>query len=122
MTYRERALVSAAAETLEEAHEVVGRLTQAGFARNSIKVIRRAEDLYEVSLPVGAANRARAEQVIANRSGALGSLPGTGAAFALGVAAIALGAGIAAALTARRMVPRYLRDGSPEPASSAQEG
>ena len=90
VAHRELALVSAPAETLEEAHEVVGRLTQAGFARNSIKVVRQAEDLFEVSLHVREANRARAEKAIANRRGALGTFGGTGAALALAVGAAAL--------------------------------
>jgi hypothetical protein len=96
------AVVSAAAETLEEAHEVAGRLTQAGFARNSIKVVRRAEDLYEVSLHVREANRAKAEQAIENRSGlSLGSFSAPGLGAALGIGAAAVGLGLLAALGAR---------------------
>lgn len=35
--------ITANAASLEEAHEIVGRLTQAGFARNSVDVERRGE-------------------------------------------------------------------------------
>jgi hypothetical protein len=114
-------LVSAAAETLEDAHEIVGRLTQAGFARNSIKVSRGAEDQFEVSLHVRDTNRAKAERAIENRGGRLGTIAKGGAGLALGLGAAALGVGIAAALTARRLVPRYLRDGSNDPAAAPRE-
>ncbi len=122
MAGNKMALVSAAAETLEEAHEVAGRLTQAGFARNSIKVVRRAEDLYEVSLHVREANRAKAEQAIENRSGlGLGWLSSQSFGVALGIGAAAVGLGIVAALGARRVAPLYLRDDS-DRNSSAREG
>jgi hypothetical protein len=101
------ALVSDLAETLEEAHEIAGRLTQAGFARNSVKIVRRAEDSFEVSLHVREANRARAERAIANGFGGAGN----GALRTLGIGAAALGAGLVAAVAARRMAPLYFGNG-----------
>src|SRR4051794_27204692 len=61
--------VTARAPSLEEAHEIVGRLTQAGFARNSIHVDRSGENEFEILLHVRHANRTRAEQAISNSSG-----------------------------------------------------
>jgi hypothetical protein len=49
------------------------------------------------------ANRARAERAIANRFG----VAGNGALRTLGIGAAALGAGLLAALAARRMAPLY---------------
>ncbi|NNM72273.1 hypothetical protein [Enterovirga aerilata] len=117
------ALVSAGAETLEEAHEIAGRLTQAGFARNGIRIVRRAEDLFEVSLRVRERSRAKAERAIGNRFGGveLPAVPGTRAALALGLGVALLGAGIYAALAARKMVPRYLRGAGQEPAAAPPE-
>ena len=85
-------VITANAASLEEAHEVAGRLTQAGFARNSIDVQRRGEGGFEVSLHVSDANRQRAQQAIENRWGSLPSLPVSNTALLLvaGGAAAAL--------------------------------
>jgi hypothetical protein len=96
------AVVTATVPSLEDAHEMAGRLTQAGFARNSIDIERLGEEEYEVSMHVRASNRARAERAIHNIS--RGSvIPGVSNATALSVmvGVAALGAGIVAALAAR---------------------
>ena len=117
MSGRDIALVSAAADTLEEAHEIAGRLTQAGFARNSVRIERAGDDVFEVSLHVRSANRARAERAIANRSG---GFAGNGAVRTIGIGAAALGAGILAAFAARRLAPLYRGNGVTGP--SDREG
>lgn len=122
MASRGLTTVTASADTLEEAHEIAGRLTQAGFARNSIHVARQGEDSFEISLHVREANRARAERAIGSLGGPnLAAFSAPGLAIGLGIGAAAIGAGIFAALAARRYAPRYLRDGA-EAAPAAREG
>jgi hypothetical protein len=84
--------ITANAASLEEAHEIVGRLTQAGFARNSVDVERRGESAFAVSIHVRDANRRRAQQAIENRWGSLPSVPVSNTALMLvaGGAAAAL--------------------------------
>ena len=86
------------ASSLEEAHAMIGRLANAGFARNSMAV-EREDDAFEVTLHCREANRARAQQVAAGGGFAFGS---PGALAALGLIALATGAGILVALTAKR--------------------
>ena len=117
-------VVTTPATSIEEAHEIVGRLSQAGFARNSIHVKRIDESSsVEVHLHVREANRERAEQAFRNAHGGfdVGRLPSAGTALAIGIGAAAIGAGIFAALTARTMIPRYLRDAQQGPASAPME-
>jgi hypothetical protein len=78
--------IEASAGSLEEAHEIVGRLTQAGFARNSMEVQRSEGDRFAVHLHTREPNRARAERAI---SGGLGT--GLGTSLASPVLLSALG-------------------------------
>lgn len=84
--------ITANAASLEGAHEMVGRLTQAGFARNSVDVERRGESGFAVSIHVRDANRKRALQAIENRWGSMPSVPVSNPALLLiaGGAAVAL--------------------------------
>ncbi len=97
--------ITADAESLELAHVIVGRLTQAGFARNSVDVERRGDDGFGVSLHVRDANRRRAQQAIQNRWGSLPSLP------SLNFALVLVGAGAAAALAGAWALWSKQRDG-----------
>jgi hypothetical protein len=123
MARKGMAVVTARCTAIEEAHEVVGRLSQAGFARNSIHVDRDDEGGFEVRLHVREANRDRAEEAIRTAHGGfeVGRLPSAGTALAIGIGAVAIGAGIVAALAARTMIPRYLRDGERDPAAAPRE-
>jgi len=120
MAHKDMSVVTAHAVSLDEAHAIAGRLSRAGFARNSIHVERLDEDRLEVRMHVRDANRQRAEQAMraAEEGVSVGRLLSPGTALVLGVGAAAIGAGIYAALTARKMIPRYLRDAAAEPSSA----
>lgn len=92
--------------SLEDAHETVGRLTQAGFARNSIDVERRGDDRVEVVLHLRERNLARAHQAIGNRRGAgLGLSDGT--LLLIGGGLAALGAGLYALRASKASPARW---------------
>jgi hypothetical protein len=90
-------LVKQEVSSLEEAHEIVARLTSAGFARNSIRIERDGDDL-RVEVHCRKENRARVQRVAAG-SFAIGS-PMIVAALCVG--ALAIGAGVFVALAAKR--------------------
>jgi hypothetical protein len=101
-------VLRAPAASIEDAHEIVGRLTQAGFARNSIDVDRQGDNQFEVMLHVSQPNRSRAQQAIDN---ALGldwhiGVPSTTVMLIVGGAA-ALGAGLLA-LGSMNALPKSL--------------
>ncbi len=123
MAHKGMTVVRAPAASLEAAHEIAGCLSQAGFARNSIEVERLDAESLEVRLHVREANRRKAEDAIANGLGGLpvGRLLPSGTALVLGIGAAAIGAGVYAALTARKMIPRYLHESAREPASAPME-
>lgn len=101
-------LLRTPASSIGDAHEIVGRLTQAGFARNSIDVDGRGEDQFEVLIHVSEANRARAQQAIDNISGMHWDVPvpSTTVMLIIGGAA-ALAAGLLA-LRSSSMLPQSL--------------
>jgi hypothetical protein len=93
-------MVKVDASSLAEAHEIVGRLADAGFARNSVRIERDGDDLH-VEVHCREENRARVRRVVA-RSSAIGSPV---IVTALCVGALAIGAGVFVAFAARRGIP-----------------
>lgn len=79
--------------SVEEAHETLGRLTQAGFARNSVDIERRGDGRVEVVLHLRERNLARAHQAISNRWGAGFGLS-TETLLLIGGGLAAIGAGL----------------------------
>lgn len=76
------------ASSYDDAHVIIGRLTQAGFPRAAMFVDRTDRD-YEVALHTTEAGRTRAERAV-HGSGRIGMLILAGAAAALGAALGAL--------------------------------
>src|SRR4051794_13732810 len=74
--------------SLPEAHEIAGRLTGAGFARNSISIVARPNGPFHVAVHTRAYNRARvmraAEGSRTFQTAAYAALIGLGAAALAG--------------------------------------
>jgi hypothetical protein len=108
MPHRSYIVVRVPAGSLEEAHEIIGRLTGAGFARNSMKAGADAEGTFHVAVHTSPANHDRVMHIA---EGGFGSrlnvgVSNTTLAFIVGGAAV-LGAG-AWAVWKSNMAPKSL--------------
>jgi hypothetical protein len=118
MPHRSYVVVRVPAGSLEEAHEIIGRLTGAGFARNSMKAGADAEGTFHVAVHTSPANHDRVMHIA---EGGFGSrlnvgVSNTTLALIVGGAAV-LGAGVWAAWKSK-MVPKSL----PFPGQTGDDG
>ena len=109
MPRRTYMLVRVPAGSLEEAHEIIGRLTSAGFARNSMKASADGDGSFHVAVHTSPANH---DRVMRAAEGGFGSglnlgVSNTTLAFIVGGAAM-LGAG-AWAMWKSNMLAKSLR-------------